>query len=257
MAPDLSIIPQFEGERHTAYADPASGGEPYTIGIGTTVYPDGSPVRPGDTCTHDQAMAWLQDYVERRILPETCKLPGWEEMSPGQQAALIDAAYNLGVGVLFPPHTLGEALAERRWADVPAALRLYDDPGTSVEAGLRRRREAEIALWNQASPEPPIKVLLNGLAINGIPGRPPAFLDTGHAWVAVRPLATVLNLVVVVNAEANSVTLELPNLPPTDLPLKVLDGIGYISAASIENTLGLPVAYDAATRTLRIGKWEA
>ena len=29
-----------------------------------------------------------------------------------------------------------------------AAMRLYVNPGTSVEAGLRRRREAEIALWN-------------------------------------------------------------------------------------------------------------
>jgi hypothetical protein len=45
----LPLVKEFEGCRLTAYPDPESGGEPWTIGWSTTTYDDGSPVKAGDT----------------------------------------------------------------------------------------------------------------------------------------------------------------------------------------------------------------
>ncbi|MCS5698124.1 hypothetical protein NZK32_03600 [Cyanobium sp. FGCU-52] len=59
----ITLIQEFEGchrcvpgsDLIEAYPDPLSGGEPYTIGWGTTVYPDGRRVRLGDTITREDA----------------------------------------------------------------------------------------------------------------------------------------------------------------------------------------------------------
>ena len=45
----LPLVKEFEGCRLTAYPDPESGGEPWTIGWSTTTDYDGSPVKAGDT----------------------------------------------------------------------------------------------------------------------------------------------------------------------------------------------------------------
>ncbi|MDO8682413.1 MAG: lysozyme, partial [Armatimonadota bacterium] len=52
----LRFIMEFEGCVLAAYPDPATGGEPWTIGVGHT-----GGVQPGDTCTEEQALAWLRD----------------------------------------------------------------------------------------------------------------------------------------------------------------------------------------------------
>ena len=44
--------------------------------------------------------------------------------------------------------TISAVLRDRAWGSVPDAFMLYVNPGSTVEAGLRRRRQAEIALWN-------------------------------------------------------------------------------------------------------------
>ena len=44
----MRLIAEFEGFVAHAYPDPASGGEPWTIGYGYTTL-EGRPVQPGDT----------------------------------------------------------------------------------------------------------------------------------------------------------------------------------------------------------------
>jgi len=58
--------------------------------------------------------------------------------------------YNLGADVYGHGDftTISACLAERRWRDLPAALLLYVNPGSAVEVGLRRRRQAEADLWS-------------------------------------------------------------------------------------------------------------
>ena len=53
----LTLIRQWEGCRLSAYPDPASGGEPWTIGYGHT----GPEVTAGLTISREQAERWLAD----------------------------------------------------------------------------------------------------------------------------------------------------------------------------------------------------
>ena len=79
-------------------------------------------------------------------------IPYWAEMHADQRCALISFAWNLGqnfYGDSDDFRTISRCLRDRAWNDVPAALLLYCNPGSSVEAGLRRRRQAEADLWRQ------------------------------------------------------------------------------------------------------------
>ena len=146
---NLSIIKKYEGFRSHAYPDPLSGGEPWTIGYGTTVYSNGRRVREGDVIDEEKADAELQSHVRNSILPALSKIPGWASMSPNMQVALISFAYNLGPNFYGADGfgTISEVLQERRWADLPNALVLYSNPGSNCHEGLLRRRREEGALW--------------------------------------------------------------------------------------------------------------
>jgi GH24 family phage-related lysozyme (muramidase) len=145
----LPLIREFEDCRLTAYPDPGTGGEPWTIGWGSTTYEDGEPVRRGQTVSAAQAERMLTWRVALDCRTLAGKVPGWAGLSTGQRAALLSFSYNVGSGWYGTEGfaTLSKALREGRLADVPAALRLYVNPGSKVEAGLKRRREAAIGLW--------------------------------------------------------------------------------------------------------------
>lgn len=148
------LIAQFEGFRPHAYLDPRTGGKPITIGYGSTKRPDGKLFKLGDTCTIQQATFWMQHEIEERILPEMEKIPTWGDMSENQKAALVSFAYNLGAHFYR-----GKAFASiTRVCDQPGDWHdhqwvsdqfvKYRNPGSNVEAGLKRRRLAEAALFN-------------------------------------------------------------------------------------------------------------
>lgn len=150
----LKLIKEFEGCHLSAYPDPLSGGEPWTIGYGTTHYPDGSKVKRGDKITVVEAQQLLADEVDRMAAKLAATVPHWAEMSEGQQGALLSFAYNLGSGFYGASgfETISRRLREKDWARVPAALELYRNPGSKVEAGLLRRRRAEGTLWSGPRP---------------------------------------------------------------------------------------------------------
>jgi len=148
LQPALKLIKEFEGCKLTAYPDPASGGDPWTIGWGTTRLID-RPVQQGDKITQEMADDLLQNEVE--IIAGTLNktVPFWSSMKPQQQAALLSFAYNLGQRFYNTAgfETISARLKDKEWSKVPDALLLYRNPGTPVEAGLKRRREAEGRLW--------------------------------------------------------------------------------------------------------------
>lgn len=147
----MSLIAEFEGFVDHAYPDPASGGEPWTIGYGFTQL-QGRAVRPGDTISRTEADAQLNSGVQACAAHLGGRIPYWAEMAADQRCALISFAWNLGFDFYGDEsgfHTISLRLRERDWAAVPAALLLYCDPGTAVEAGLRRRRQAEGELWRK------------------------------------------------------------------------------------------------------------
>ena len=149
--PAIKLIKEFEGCHLTAYADPLHGWDVATIGWGTTRYPDGRKVSQGDILTAGEADRLLQQEIDTIAKRLSATIPHWSEMRITQQSALISFAYNLGSGFYGSSgfETISARLRDKSWSDVPSALKLYRNPGTPVEAGLLRRREAEGAIWAQ------------------------------------------------------------------------------------------------------------
>ena len=145
-----ALIREYEGFETESYPDPASGGKPWTIGYGFTFWLDGADVKPGDTITRDLADGMLDTLIETKVVPALARsVPGWKSLPVARQNALVSFAWNVGWGFYGAAgfETISKCLRESDYDAVPAAMMLYINPGSNVEAGLRRRREAEGKLW--------------------------------------------------------------------------------------------------------------
>ena len=150
----LKMIQQFEGCHLEAYKCPAGV---WTIGWGITRYQDGRRVKQGDKINRVEADMLLRTEVDRIAAKLRRTVPHWVEMGDHQKCALISFAYNLGSGFygMVPDfETITAKLRDRKWDEVPEAMLLYRNPGSSFEAGLRRRREAEGRLWSKGHLRP-------------------------------------------------------------------------------------------------------
>lgn len=147
--PGIKLIKEFEGCHLKAYYDPLTGGLPITIGWGSTRRKDGTRFMIGNTITQDEADDLLYFQLRREFLPALQKIPYWNEMSENQRGALLSFAYNLGANFYGSSgfNTISKNLREKDWKAIPKTLELYRNPGSSVEAGLLRRRIAEGKLW--------------------------------------------------------------------------------------------------------------
>jgi GH24 family phage-related lysozyme (muramidase) len=147
--PAIKLIKEFEGCHLEAYPDPLSGGEPWTIGYGTTRYNDGRKVQRNDKINTAEAIQLLETEVNRIADKLRTTVPFWNVMSGNQQCALISFAYNLGSSFYDSTgfETISKCLRDKDWGKVPEAMLLYRNPGTNVEAGLLRRRQSEARLW--------------------------------------------------------------------------------------------------------------
>ncbi len=162
LPPEVAALTRhYEGCRLEAYPDPRTGGEPITIGWGSTYYKDGSRVRLGDRLTQAEADA-LHDHIcyHHFWTRQAGRIPFWSEMDDGQRAALCSFAYNLGAdfygGEGFD--TISATLREHDWAAVPGALMLYRNPrDPGVVVGLGRRRRAEGLVWMGVDPAEAIR----------------------------------------------------------------------------------------------------
>lgn len=150
----LPLVQAFEGCRLQAYPDPATGGAPWTIGWGTTVYYDGVAVKSGDVISQGLA----DDMLEAQLVLSWHRLSKailrWRDLQPFQQAALLSFSYNMGSNWFGSEgfETITLQIHSWRLADVPWALMLYRNPGQAVEVGLGRRRRAEGLVWNGDDP---------------------------------------------------------------------------------------------------------
>lgn len=144
----IELIKTFEGLELKAYPDPGTGGEPWTIGIGTTVYPNGQKVRPGDVITEAQAEEYLAhdlERFERAVLKAT-----GGKASQHQFDALVSFFYNVGEGAgskstLIKKHKAGD------YAGAKAEFAKWNKAAGRVLAGLSRRRAAEAQLYGSAA----------------------------------------------------------------------------------------------------------
>jgi lysozyme len=136
----LHLTEQFEGLRLNAYPDPATGGEPYTIGYGHT----GPEVHLEMTITQEQAELYLQqDVLKAQHFVNNLNI---SDLTQGQFDALVDFAFNCGCGNL-QKSTL---LAKVKSGDIEGAAQEFlkwDMAAGKHMAGLARRRQAEMHLF--------------------------------------------------------------------------------------------------------------
>ena len=131
----IDLIKQFEGLRTDAYLCPAGV---WTIGYGHT-----SGVRKGAHITEQYATLLLWSDlapVERSINQLDVVL------TQHQYDALASFVFNVGVRA-FLNSTLCKCLLNGEYERVPAELRRWNKVKGETCAGLVRRREAEIKLW--------------------------------------------------------------------------------------------------------------
>jgi lysozyme len=138
-AAGLSIIRQAEGLRLRAYLCPAGV---WTIGRGTTIYPDGRKVRPGDRCTPQQADEYKAHDVRRfeRAVENAVNVP----LTSNQFSALVSWAYNCKG---WESSTLIRLLNAGDYAGAAAQLPRWNRGGGRVLPGLVKRRAAERDLF--------------------------------------------------------------------------------------------------------------
>jgi GH24 family phage-related lysozyme (muramidase) len=151
LAPAEKIIKEFEGCRLEAYPDPGSGGEPITIGWGTTSV-NGAPVRIGDKISQALADELLRAEVQRFATKLHQLIPASATWGANQQAALISWAYNVGLGAV-EDSTLRKRINAGEAAPIVVREELprWDKADGKPLAGLSRRRAAEVALFNGTS----------------------------------------------------------------------------------------------------------
>jgi lysozyme len=136
----LRLIKQFEGLKLEAYPDPGTGGDPWTIGWGST----GSGIKKG--------VKWTQQQADDRLASDVTKFAdGVAELvkvntNQNQMGALISFAYNVGLGALSGS-TLLRKLNAGDYLGAQGQFARWNRAGGRVMAGLTRRRNAEAAVF--------------------------------------------------------------------------------------------------------------
>lgn len=137
-ASDLLIkkITEFEGFSNTAYRCPAGK---WTCGIGHT-----SGVTATTTCTRKEAERWLKED----LAPVEAYVNTIEQVrTQGQYDALVDFAYNLGLGNLKSSTLLRKIKAGAPVAEIQAEFRRWVYAKGKKLKGLVKRREWEAQRW--------------------------------------------------------------------------------------------------------------
>lgn len=137
----LDLIKRSEGCKLTAYPDPASGGDPWTIGYGAT----GAGIKKGVVWTQAQADSRLADDVSR-FADGVSSLIGSAPTTQGQYDAMVSLAFNVGLTNL-KESTLLRLHKEGDYAGAANQFARWRFAAGKELPGLVKRRAAEAALY--------------------------------------------------------------------------------------------------------------
>ena len=151
-AAGLATVKEFEGLRLKAYKCPAAV---WTIGYGHTSAAGAPIVNPDLVITKDEAEEVLERDMEQ--YEEGVRKYVKVDLTQGQFDALVDFAYNAGVGALQKSTLLKKVNAEK-FDEVPAEFMKWTKGGGKELPGLVRRRRAEVKLWRGLDTEKPVPV---------------------------------------------------------------------------------------------------
>lgn len=139
------LIKSFEGCKLKAYKDSASV---WTIGYGTTYYPDGASVKEHDSITIDRA-----DFLLRwQVLTKSGEVDQLvKNVNQNQFDALVSFAYNVGTGALKKSTLLKKVLANPNDPTIENSFLQWNKARVkgvlTPLLGLTKRRQAEADLY--------------------------------------------------------------------------------------------------------------
>jgi lysozyme len=136
----LPLTKASESCRLEAYPDPASGGDPWTIGWGAT----GPSIVPGAVWTQLQADADLSSRL--CVIGRQIDSYATVSLSAQQKAALADLIYNIGIGN-FESSTLLRKLNAGDFAGAAEQFLVWNIAAGKVRAGLVTRRARNRSLF--------------------------------------------------------------------------------------------------------------
>lgn len=136
-----SFIQGLEGTKIQAYQDIKGV---WTIGTGTTVYPNGQRVKQGDKCTQAQANQYFYNDLQRfvNIVNTLVKV----SLTQNQFNAIVSFVYNVGA-TAFANSTLLKKLNAGDYQGASAQFPLWSYSGGKYSQGLNNRRIKEQQLF--------------------------------------------------------------------------------------------------------------
>ena len=140
----IALIKKYEGLRLSSYPDPATGGEPWTIGYGTTSTAGVGKIKKGMSITEAQAESMLVRSLaayELAVMHALSKPPTQHQFD-----ALVSFAYNVGSTNMARSSVvkyLNVGMVEK----AAGALMFWNKAASRTMPGLTRRRAAERELF--------------------------------------------------------------------------------------------------------------
>ena len=137
----IKFIELWEGLKLEAYQCSAYV---WTIGIGSTRYQDGTPVKKGDKISKEEAYALFAETVKQyeKAVHESVKV----SLTQDQFNALVSFTYNCGI-IAFKSSTLLKRLNAGLFEEVEKQFLRWNKAGTKEIICLTNRRKAEVALF--------------------------------------------------------------------------------------------------------------
>lgn len=137
----INLIISFEDLELDAYDD---GISVWTIGYGTTVYPNGVRVKSGDTCTLAQAKSYFAHDLNcfEKAVNQRVKI----SINQNQFDALVSLTYNIGEQA-FKDSILLTKLNKGDCIGAVEQFPSWNKVGGQIMKGLARRRAAERELF--------------------------------------------------------------------------------------------------------------
>lgn len=138
----IALIEQFEGNKLQAYQDVKGV---WTIGTGTTIYPNGQRVKKGDVITQAQSIQYLRNHITgvENSINTLVKVP----LNQNQFDALVSLVYNIGTGA-FSRSTILQKLNS---GDYDIDFTVWSYSGGKFIQGLKNRRIQEQNLYDKYS----------------------------------------------------------------------------------------------------------